>query len=303
MDLLDQSCILNIVIKYILQAAKGIRKLLFALVVSLPALFNIGALLALITFIYAIIGMFLFGHVRQQGALDDMVNFETFGRSMHLLFRLITSAGWNDVLESLMIEYPDCDPHYKNQSNGDCGYPLLAIIYFTSFIIINYMIVINMYIAIILENFNQAHQEEEIGIVEDDLEMFYIRWSKYDPHATQFISFSQLSDFIASLDPPLGISKPNTVALVSFNLPIAKGNKIHCLDILHALVKHVLGHVEETDNFRQLQEQMDLKFKKQFPTRKQLEIVSSTRIWKRQDKAARLIQKTFKEYVKYVSYL
>ena len=33
------------------------------------------------------------------------------------------------------------------------------------------MIVINMYIAIILENFNQAHQEEEIGIVEEDLEM------------------------------------------------------------------------------------------------------------------------------------
>lgn len=110
-----------------------------------------------------------------------------------------------------------------------------------------------MYIAIILENFNQAHQEEEIGIVEDDLEMFYIRWSKYDPHATQFIHFSQLSDFIASLDPPLGIAKPNTVALVSFNLAISKGNKIHCLDILHALVKHVLGHVEETDNFKQLQ--------------------------------------------------
>ncbi|KAH1006851.1 hypothetical protein HUJ05_007545 [Dendroctonus ponderosae] len=237
----------------LIKAAKGIRKLLFALVVSLPALFNIGALLALITFIYAIIGMFLFGHVRQQGALDDMVNFETFGRSMHLLFRLITSAGWNDVLESLMIEYPDCDPHYRNQTNGNCGYPLLSIIYFTSFIIINYMIVINMYIAIILENFNQAHQEEEIGIVEDDLEMFYIRWSKYDPHATQFIRFAQLSDFIASLDPPLGIAKPNTVALVSFNLPICRGNKIHCLDILHSLVKHVLGHVEETDNFRQVQ--------------------------------------------------
>ncbi|KAF7278505.1 hypothetical protein GWI33_008210 [Rhynchophorus ferrugineus] len=282
----------------LIKAAKGIRKLLFALVVSLPALFNIGALLALITFIYAIIGMFIFGHVRQQGALDDMVNFETFGRSMHLLFRLITSAGWNDVLESLMIESPDCDPHYRNQTNGNCGYPLLAIIYFTSFIIINYMIVINMYIAIILENFNQAHQEEEIGIVEDDLEMFYIRWSKYDPHATQFIRFCQLSDFIASLDPPLGIPKPNTVALVSFNLPIAKGNKIHCLDILHALVKHVLGHVEETDNFRQLQEQMDIKFKKQFPTRKELEIVSSTRIWKREDKAARLIQKTWKTYLK-----
>lgn len=124
---------------------------------------------------------------------------------------------------------------------------------------------------------------------------FYL--PRYDPHATQFISFSQLSDFIASLDPPLGISKPNVVALVSFNLPIAKGNKIHCLDILHSLVKHVLGHVEESDDFRKLQEQMDVKFKKQFPTRKELEIVSSTRIWKRQDKAARLIQHTIKEYI------
>lgn len=62
-----------------------------------------------------------------------------------------------------------------------------------------------------------------------------------------------MSDFLASLDPPLGIPKPNTVALVSFNLAISSGNKIHCLDILHALVKHVLGHVEETDNFKQLQ--------------------------------------------------
>ncbi|RZF45624.1 hypothetical protein LSTR_LSTR010575, partial [Laodelphax striatellus] len=282
----------------LIKAAKGIRKLLFALIVSLPALFNIGALLGLITFIYAIIGMSVFGYVKQQRALNDMVNFETFGRSMQLLFRLMTSAGWNDVLESLMIQPPDCDPTYKDQPNGNCGNPVIAITYFTSFIIISYMIVINMYIAIILENFNQAHQEEEIGIVEDDLEMFYIRWSKFDPHATQFIRFAQLSDFIASLDPPLGIAKPNIVALVSFNLPIARGNKIHCLDILHSLVKHVLGHVEETDEFKKLQDQMDIKFKKQFPTRKELEIVSSTRIWKRQDKAARLIQRTYRDYKK-----
>jgi hypothetical protein len=92
--------------------------------------------------------------------------------------RLMTSAGWNDVLESLMISPPECDDRFGGLPNGDCGMPLLAITYFVSFIIINYMIVINMYIAIILENFNQAHQEEEIGIVEDDLEMFYIRWSK-----------------------------------------------------------------------------------------------------------------------------
>lgn len=79
----------------------------------------------------------------------------------------------------------------------------------------------------------------------------------------------------------------------------------------------MLGHVEETDTFRQvsfrflykltlyitliffqLQDQMDVKFKKQFPTRKELEIVSSTRIWKREDKAARTIQTTWRNYIK-----
>lgn len=47
------------------------------------------------------------------------------------------------------------------------------------------------------------------------------------------------------------------------------------------------------------QEQMDVKFKKQFPTRKELEIVSSTRIWKREDKAARTLQNGWREYIRY----
>ena len=72
--------------------------------------------------------------------------------------RLVTSAGWNDVLDPLMAQPPDCDPGYKQLPNGNCGFPFVSIIYFVSFIIINFMIVINMYIAIILENFNQAHQ-------------------------------------------------------------------------------------------------------------------------------------------------
>lgn len=49
-----------------------------------------------------------------------------------------------------------------------------------------------------------------------------------------------------------------------------------------------------------MQEQMDVKFKKQFPTRKELEIVSSTRIWKREDKAARTLQNGWREYLRYL---
>ena len=48
----------------------------------------------------------------------------------------------------------------------------------------------------------------------------------------------------------------------------------------------------------QLASQMDEKFKKQFPTRKELEIVSSTREWKKRDNAAKVIAKFFLKYVK-----
>ena len=54
--------------------------------------------------------------------------------------------------------------------------------------------------------------------------------SRFDPHATQFITFSQMSDFIGSLDPPLGIPKPNSLAIVSFDLPIAKVVDVNDID-------------------------------------------------------------------------
>ncbi|CAG7722744.1 unnamed protein product, partial [Allacma fusca] len=71
----------------LIKAAKGIRKLLFALIVSLPALFNIGALLSLIVFIYAILGMGLFANTAKNGAIDEMFNFDTFLSSCLILFR------------------------------------------------------------------------------------------------------------------------------------------------------------------------------------------------------------------------
>ncbi|XP_067130873.1 sodium channel protein 1 brain-like [Centruroides vittatus] len=279
----------------LIKAAKGIRKLLFALIVSLPALFNIGALLFLVTFIYSIIGMSLFAHVKHDNNITDTINFETFAHSMALLFRLATSAGWNDILEPLTVQPPDCDPNYNNLPNGNCGYSFVAVLYLVSYIIINYMIIINTYIAIILENLNQANQEE-MGITEEDIESFYITWSRYDPHAIQFISLIQLSDFVADLDPPLGIPKPNNIAIVLMKLPLSKGDQVHCLDILHALTKRVLGDVEETDEFKTLQEQIDQRFRKTFPTRSQTEIISNTWERKKQENAAKVIQRTFKKY-------
>nr|XP_006818874.1 PREDICTED: sodium channel protein 60E-like [Saccoglossus kowalevskii] len=278
----------------LVKAAKGIRKLLFALVISLPALLNIGALLFLVIFIYAILGMNYFGYVKQQGALDDMVNFTTFGNSLILLFRLATSAGWNDVLEPLMVQPPDCDPNYKGYENGNCGYPNFAVLYFVSFLLITFLIVINMYIAVILENFSQAHAQEEVGITEDDFDMFYIVWGRYDPHARQFIKYEQLSKFCDELDPPLRLAAPNRIKITGLNLSLYEGDRVHCLDVLSALTKRVLGDVEESEDFKMLQNEMTQRFADSFPGLVKNVSTETTLDRKKKETAVLKIQKAYR---------
>lgn len=77
----------------LIRGAKGIRTLLFALMMSLPALLNIGLLLFLVIFIYSIFGMSQFAYVKRDGGLDDMFNFCTFANSFLCLFMITTSAG------------------------------------------------------------------------------------------------------------------------------------------------------------------------------------------------------------------
>ena len=290
----------------LVKAAKGIRKLLFALVISLPALFNIGMLLALVIFIYAIFGMSLFGTVRLTGVMDDVVNFQTFGNSFILLFRLTTAGGWNDILEPLMIDKSDgCNSTHmflpdtgeaREVPNGDCGNAGLAIFFMVTFVMLTFLIMINMYIAVILENYSQAHEQEEVGITEDDFEMFYVTWERFDPHATQFIKYDQLSDFVGDLEQPLGIAKPNEIALVAFNLPIYNGDRLHCLDILKSLVSNVLKDGEDTEDFRELRNQLEDKHKESFPTRDQQMVVSSTMKRKKEDVAAKTLQRAYRQH-------
>ena len=245
-----------------------------------------------------------FGNLKINGIMDEVVNFQTFGNSFMLLLRLATAAGWNDVLDALLIETPYCnsthyqrpDGNYVEEDNGDCGTAWLSIIFMVTYIVVVWLIVINMYIAIILENFSQAHEQEELGITEDDFDMFYVVWEKYDPHATQFIKYEQLADFVGDLEPPLLIPKPNEIALVSFNLPIMEGEKMHCLDILIALVKRVLGSVEDSQELEQLKEQMEQKFAQNFPQRVNINVKSSTLQRKKEDVAARTLQRAWRSW-------
>ena len=74
----------------LVKRAKGLRTLLQTLLFSLPALFNVGSVLFLFFFIFAVMGMNLFGAVKMQDSLTRHANFEVFGSSLLLLFRSAT---------------------------------------------------------------------------------------------------------------------------------------------------------------------------------------------------------------------
>ncbi|XP_060036403.1 sodium channel protein type 10 subunit alpha isoform X2 [Erinaceus europaeus] len=281
----------------LIRAAKGIRTLLFALMMSLPALFNIGLLLFLVMFIYSIFGMTSFAYVKWEAGIDDMFNFQTFANSMLCLFQITTSAGWDGLLSPILNTGPPyCDPNFVNSngSRGNCGSPAVGILFFTTYIIISFLIVVNMYIAVILENFNVATEESTEPLSEDDFDMFYETWEKFDPEATQFITFSALSDFADTLTGPLRIPKPNRNLLIQMDLPLVPGDKIHCLDILFAFTKHVLGESGDLDS---LKANMEEKFMATNISKASYEPIATTLRWKQEDISATVIQKAYRSYV------
>uniref|UniRef100_A0A8C0FI23 Sodium channel protein n=1 Tax=Bubo bubo TaxID=30461 RepID=A0A8C0FI23_BUBBB len=282
----------------LIKGAKGIRTLLFALMMSLPALFNIGLLLFLVMFIYAIFGMSNFAYVKREAGIDDMFNFETFGNSMICLFQITTSAGWDGLLAPILNSgEPDCDPnkpHPGSSVKGDCGNPSVGIFFFVSYIIISFLVVVNMYIAVILENFGVATEESAEPLSEDDFEMFYEVWEKFDPNATQFMEFEKLSDFAAALEPPLHLPKPNKVQLIAMDLPMVSGDRIHCLDILFAFTKRVLGESGEMDALRI---QMEDRFMASNPSKASYEPITTTLKRKQEEVSAVIIQRAYRRHL------
>ena len=273
----------------LVKSAKGIRTLLFSLAVSLPALFNIGLLLFLVMFIYAIFGMSFFMHVKHTKGLDDMFNFETFHRSMIILFQISTSAGWDGVLAGLINDrVPECNnTQTEERPNGDCGSSGLAIMYLVTYLIISFLVVINMYIAVILENFSQATEDVQQGLTQDDFDMYYEVWERYDEKATEYIQLEKLCEFVDALEEPLRIAQPNFYKLVTLDIPICVGDTVHCVDILDALTKNFLTTDGDTDQMGDL---------KKGPEREGYTPVSTLMKRQREVFAATVVQKAWWSY-------
>lgn len=125
-----------------------------------------------------------------------------------------------------IIDEEDCEkPDPELGKPGDCGNPTVGIAFLLTYLVISFLIVINMYIAVILENYSQATEEVQEGLTDDDYDMYYEIWAQFDPDGSQYIKFDQLSDFLNVLEPPLQIHKPNKYKIISMDIAICKGTE------------------------------------------------------------------------------
>ncbi|CAI9605184.1 unnamed protein product [Staurois parvus] len=119
----------------LLSKGEGIRTLLWTFIKSFQALPYVALLIAMIFFIYAVIGMQTFGKIAMQDGtqINRNNNFQTFPQAVLLLFRCATGEAWQEImLASLPGKRCDSDSDFAPEEEFTCG-SNFAIVYFISF--------------------------------------------------------------------------------------------------------------------------------------------------------------------------
>ena len=211
--------------------AKGIRLMVNTLMTSLPACFNIGSLLFLCYFIYAIVGMQMFGNVRFGHALNANCNFRDFPSSVLLLIRVMTGANWNAIMHDLGVAPPYCTAEETkfdgNQywAPNDCGNAWFATVYFVSFHVVGIWAVLNLFFAVILDNFTFCANIDDAKISATTLAVFKEEWFKITMgsddmarHGGQYMALHRVQEFMGQIGSPLGFDDWNSDSRQKYNL-------------------------------------------------------------------------------------
>ncbi|XP_066528429.1 calcium channel, voltage-dependent, L type, alpha 1S subunit, a [Hoplias malabaricus] len=251
----------------LLNRFEGIRNLLWTFIKSFQALPYVALLIVMLFFIYAVIGMQVFGKI---ALIDGTVinrnnNFQTFPQAVLVLFRCATGEGWQEVMLGCLYGQR-CDPKsdYLPGEEYTCGAGF-AILYFMSFYMLCAFLIINLFVAVIMDNFDYLTRDWSI-LGPHHLDEFKKIWAEYDPEATGRIKHLDVVTLLRRIQPPLGFGKfcPHRVAcrrLISMNMPLNSDGTVTFNATLFALVRTAL-RIKTEGNFQKANEELRTIIKK-----------------------------------------
>ncbi|XP_013916143.1 PREDICTED: voltage-dependent L-type calcium channel subunit alpha-1D-like isoform X2 [Thamnophis sirtalis] len=251
----------------LLSRGEGIRTLLWTFIKSFQALPYVALLIAMLFFIYAVIGMQVFGKValKDGNQINRNNNFQTFPQAVLLLFRCATGEAWQDIMLACMPgKRCDSDSDFNPGEEYTCG-SNFAIIYFISFYMLCAFLIINLFVAVIMDNFDYLTRDWSI-LGPHHLDEFKRIWSEYDPEAKGRIKHLDVVTLLRRIQPPLGFGKlcPHRVAckrLVAMNMPLNSDGTVMFNATLFALVRTALK-IKTEGNLEQANEELRAVIKK-----------------------------------------
>ncbi|XP_077309238.1 voltage-dependent R-type calcium channel subunit alpha-1E isoform X5 [Lithobates pipiens] len=232
----------------LLRQGYTIRILLWTFVQSFKALPYVCLLIAMLFFIYAIIGMQVFGNIRleEESHINRHNNFRSFSSSLMLLFRSATGEAWQEIMLSCLGDKgcePDTSAPGGHNENERCGTDL-AYVYFVSFIFFCSFLMLNLFVAVIMDNFEYLTRDSSI-LGPHHLDEFVRIWAEYDRAACGRIPYKDMYKLVRVISPPLGLGEncPYRVAckrLVLMNMPVTEDMTVHFTSTLMALIRTAL---------------------------------------------------------------
>ncbi|XP_014612116.1 PREDICTED: voltage-dependent calcium channel type A subunit alpha-1 isoform X16 [Polistes canadensis] len=229
----------------LLRQGYTIRILLWTFVQSFKALPYVCLLIAMLFFIYAIIGMQVFGNIElgADSSINKHNNFQSFIQGLMLLFRCATGEAWPNIMLACIKGRP-CDVKAGKQEPGGCG-SNIAYAYFVSFIFFCSFLMLNLFVAVIMDNFDYLTRDSSI-LGAHHLDEFVRIWAEYDPKATGKVLYNEVYDMLKVMDPPLGFGQkcPNRLAykkLIRMNMPVDSDGKVNFTTTLFALIREDLS--------------------------------------------------------------
>uniref|UniRef100_A0A8C9TMK1 Voltage-dependent L-type calcium channel subunit alpha n=1 Tax=Scleropages formosus TaxID=113540 RepID=A0A8C9TMK1_SCLFO len=192
-------------------------------------------------------------------------NFQTFPQAVLLLFRCATGEAWQEIMLACMPGKL-CDPEsdYNPGEEKSCGSGF-AIVYFITFYMLCAFLIINLFVAVIMDNFDYLTRDWSI-LGPHHLDEFKRIWSEYDPEAKGRIKHLDVVTLLRRIQPPLGFGKlcPHRVAckrLVAMNMPLNSDGTVMFNATLFALVRTALK-IKTEGNLEQANEELRAVIKK-----------------------------------------
>ncbi|XP_076224242.1 ca[2+]-channel protein alpha[[1]] subunit D isoform X2 [Nomia melanderi] len=229
----------------LLSRGEGIRTLLWTFIKSFQALPYVALLIIMLFFIYAVIGMQVFGKIAidDDTSIDRNNNFQSFPQAVLVLFRSATGEAWQEIMMDCSAQpgKVKCDQNSDESTNmNGCGSDI-AIPYFISFYVLCSFLIINLFVAVIMDNFDYLTRDWSI-LGPHHLDEFIRLWSEYDPDAKGRIKHLDVVTLLRKISPPLGFGKlcPHRVAckrLVSMNMPLNSDGTVLFNATLFAVVR------------------------------------------------------------------